>query len=367
MNVNNGSNGHYYHHNGAAAAAADARPNIVFVMADDHASKAISCYGAGINSTPNLDRLAHEGARFDHCYVTNSICTPSRATILCGTHNHVNGVHTLASKIDSNLPNVAKHLQTAGYATAMIGKWHLGEGKAHQPTGFDHWDILPGQGQYFDPLFENRSGIRPVKGYATDIITDMTIDFIRQEQRKDRPKPFFVMCHHKSPHRPWECHPKHESLYKNPVKLPDTFTDDYKNRAKAAAIAKMRVECDMSYKDLGLVQPEGGSEVGELEMPTIPWSTSRKVPMPDDVSQFRLMDADSGEIFTFKNRQELSEFKYQRYMQRYLRTIQSVDDNIGKLLDFLDAEDLADNTLIIYTSDQGFFLGEHGWFDKRFV
>ncbi|GAA5917272.1 hypothetical protein JCM6882_009270 [Rhodosporidiobolus microsporus] len=346
------------------SAPSSPRPNILFIMSDDHASKAISCYGAGINSTPNLDRIASEGARFDHCYVTNSICTPSRATILTGTHNHVNGVHTLDSHIDTNLPNVAKHLRAAGYQTAMVGKWHLGEGKAHQPSGFDYWDIVPGQGQYFDPLFINEGGQYREMGYATDIIANKSMDFIA---KRDKSKPFFVMCHHKAPHRAWECDPKHKHLYKEPVRLPDTFSDDYKNRAKAAAVAKMRVESDMSYQDLGLVQPEGGIEVGELEIPHIWWYSSRKVPMPEDVTKMRLVCKDTNEVFTFKTRQELSEFKYQRYMQRYLRTIQSIDDNTGRMLDFLEEEGVADNTIVIYTSDQGFFLGEHGWFDKRFI
>ncbi|GAA6045541.1 hypothetical protein NBRC10513_007901 [Rhodotorula toruloides] len=344
------------------------RPNIIFIMADDHAAKAISAYGAGINDTPGIDRLAKEGMRYDHCYVTNSICTPSRATILCGTHNHVNGVHTLDSKLDSNLPNVAKHLRSSGYQTAMIGKWHLaGHGrleKAHAPQGFDAWDILPGQGQYFDPMWINSSGPHREMGYVTDITTDKAIDFI---ERRDKNRPFFAMVHHKAPHRPWECHPRHRELYKDEIRIPETYDDDYKNRAKAASLAKMRVEADMSYQDLGLVQPEGGSELGELEIPFIDWFTSRKVPMPDDVSKIRLIDKQTAEVFTFKTREELSKFKYQRYMQRYLRTIQSIDDGVGKLLDYLDMSGLAENTMVIYTSDQGFFLGEHGWFDKRFI
>ncbi|BGP32613.1 hypothetical protein JCM10296v2_004394 [Rhodotorula toruloides] len=329
--------------------------------ADDHAAKSISAYGAGINDTPGIDRLAKEGMRYDHCYVTNSICTPSRATILCGTHNHVNGVHTLDSKLDSNLPNVAKHLRSSGYQTAMIGKWHLaGHGrleKAHSPQSFDEWDILPGQGQYFDPMWINSSGPHREMGYVTDITTDKAIDFI---ERRDKSRPFFAMVHHKAPHQPWECHPRHRELYKDEIRIPETYNDDYKNRAKAASLAEMRVEADISYQDLGLVQPEGGSELGELEIPFINWFTSRKVPMPDDVSKVRLIDKQTAEV-------HLSKFKYQRYMQRYLRTIQSIDDGVGKVLDYLDTNGLAENTMVIYTSDQGFFLGEHGWFDKRFI
>jgi arylsulfatase A-like enzyme len=341
-----------------------AQPNIVFIMADDHASKSISCYGAGINHTPNIDRLASEGMKFNHCYVTNSICTPSRAAILTGTHNHVNGVMTLDSKINKRLPNVAKHLRTGGYQTAMVGKWHLGEGEDHIPTGFDYWSVVPGQGEYFDPEFIGPSGTHIEEGYATDIITDKSLNFIKG---RDKNKPFFLMCHHKAPHRSWECDPKHKNLYKDPVRLPDTFTDDYKNRAKAAAVAKMRVEEDLTYMDLGLAMPDGGRRAVGEKMFQAWWFQDRKIPAPDDVSKLKLIDKDDGTVFTFKTKQELTEFKFQRYMQRYLRTIQSVDDNVGRMLDFLEAEGVADNTMVIYTSDQGFFLGEHGWFDKRFM
>ncbi|KAH6870650.1 alkaline-phosphatase-like protein [Alternaria rosae] len=339
------------------------RPNIIFMMADDHASKSISAYGAGINHTPNLDRIAKEGMLFNHCYVTNSICTPSRAAILTGTHNHVNLVMTLNSEINERLPNVAKALQAGGYQTAMVGKWHLGEGKGHEPTGFDYWSIVPGQGEYYDPMFIEPSGTKRVPGYATDIIAEKSLDFIKN---RDKSRPFFVMCHHKAPHRSWECDPKHKHLYKDPVRLPDTFTDDYKNRARAAKIAKMRIADDITYHDLGLVQPDGGNEVGE-KLIDIYWWNDRKIPNPEDVTKMRLLDKDDGTVFTFKTPAELAEFKYQRYMQRYLRTIQSIDDNTGRMLDYLDAEGLAENTIVIYTSDQGFFLGEHGWFDKRFM
>lgn len=338
-----------------------ARPNIVFIMADDHASKAIGCYGYGINATPNMDRLAREGLRANHCYVTNSICTPSRAAILTGTYNHVNGVMTLADSIDNRLPNVAKHLRQSGYQTAIFGKWHLGEGRAHEPSGFDAWAVVPGQGDYHDPLFHEPGGERRYPGYVTDIITDMSIDWMA---KRDASRPFFLMCHHKAPHRSWEPHPKYRDSYKDPIKLPDTFDDDYKNRAKAASAARMRIADDMTYLDLGLVQPDGGSEVGELLLPSM---NVRKLPKPKDVRSLRLIDKDSGEVFTFQTERAYDEFKFQRYMQRYLRTIASVDESVGRILDFLDANGLGQNTLVIYTSDQGFFLGEHGWFDKRFM
>ena len=348
----------------ASPSQARQQPNIIFIMADDHASKSISCYSAGINHTPNLDRLATEGMKFNHCYVTNSICTPSRAAILTGTHNHVNGVMTLDSKINKHIPNVAKHLRTGGYQTAMVGKWHLGEGKESEPSGFDYWSVVPGQGEYFDPQFIEPDGIKRVLGYATDIITDKSIDWLK---KRNTTQPFFLMCHHKAPHRSWECHPKHKHLYKDAIRLPDTFSDDYKNRAKAAKVAKMRVAEDLTYFDLGLVQPEGfGADVGVKMFDTTEWF-DRKIPAPQDVTKLRLIDKEDGKVFSFKTPAELAEFKFQRYMQRYLRTIQSIDDNTGRLLDFLDVEGLAENTIVIYTSDQGFFLGEHGWFDKRFM
>ena len=337
------------------------QPNIVFIMADDHASKAIGCYGYGINATPNMDRLAREGLRANHCYVTNSICTPSRAAILTGTYNHVNGVMTLADSIDNRLPNVAKHLRHSGYQTAIFGKWHLGEGRPHEPSGFDAWAVVPGQGDYHDPLFHEPGGERRYKGYVTDIITDMSIDWMA---KRDTSRPFFLMCHHKAPHRSWEPHPKYRDSYKDPIKLPDTFDDDYKNRAKAASAARMRIADDMTYLDLGLVQPDGGSEVGELLLASM---NVRKLPKPKDVRSLRLIDKDTGEVFTFASEREYDAFKFQRYMQRYLRTIASVDESVGRILDFLDANGLGQNTLVIYTSDQGFFLGEHGWFDKRFM
>ena len=173
-------------------------PNIIFIMADDHAAKAISAYGEGINKTPNIDRIANEGIRLNHCYVTNSICTPSRAAILTGTYNHVNCVTTLNTPIDNRLPNVAKHLQYGGYQTAIIGKWHLGEGKGHEPTGFDYWSVLPGQGDYFDPQFIEMGREVEEKGYATDIITSKSINWLSSRNKN---QPFFLMCHHKAPHR----------------------------------------------------------------------------------------------------------------------------------------------------------------------
>ena len=336
--------------------------NILFIMADDHAANAIGAYGSGLNETPSIDRLARDGKRLDHCYVTNSICTPSRASILTGTYNHVNGVTTLETLLDNRWPNVAKMLQAGGYATAILGKWHLGEGPRHLPTGFDHWRILRGQGEYFDPELIGPEGSRFVPGYATDLITDLCLDWLKA---RDPDRPFFLMCHHKAPHRSFSPAPRHARLYEGEtIRVPESFGDDYRNRARAAKAATMRVRVDMTYEDLGLAGPEGPSHYWSDE-------TGRpdpaKVPDLADPSGLVLFDRNTGQRFTFAAKDDLDHFKYQRYIKRYLRTVAAIDESVGRLLDWLDENGLARDTLVIYTSDQGFFLGEHGWFDKRFI
>jgi arylsulfatase A-like enzyme len=333
------------------------QPNIIFIMSDDHAANAIGAYGSVINKTPNIDRLATEGMRLDHCYVTNSICTPSRATILTGTHNHINRVTTLHTCLDNRMPNVAKHLQQGGYQTAVVGKWHLGEGPDHCPTGFDHWSVVPGQGDYHNPTFHEMGEVVHEDRYVTDAITDKSLNWLEQ---RDKDKPFFLMCHHKAPHRPWDPKAEHRALYTDDFETPPSFDDDYSNRAQAAQDARMRIASDMTYNDLDLVQlPEdGGTRVS---------GSMRAVPFPDDLEGFALRCAVTGERHTFKTQDELKRFKYNRYIRKYVQTIHSIDENVGRLLDYLDDQGLAQNTIVIYTSDQGFYLGEHGWFDKRFI
>ena len=292
-------------------------------MTDDHAAHAMSCYGSRINATPNLDRIADGGMRFDNCFCTNSICTPSRAVILTGQYSHVNGVTTLDSKLDGRRENVAKILQRDGYQTAMIGKWHMGHGGLHDPTGFDYWIVLPGQGLYHDPVMDEMGDEKVIPGYATDIITDISLDWLRDRNPE---RPFFLMCHHKAPHRPWEPDDKHADLYEDiDIPEPVTFDDDYSERAAAAAAATMRIDRDLNATDLKQPVPAGLTPEAEKS------------------------------------------WKYQRYIKDYLRCVASVDDNVGRLLDYLDEEGLAENTIVIYTSDQGFFLGDHGWYDKRFM
>jgi arylsulfatase A-like enzyme len=300
------------------------RPNILFIMSDDHAAHAMSCYGSRINQTPNLDRIAQEGMRFDNCFCTNSLCEPSRAGILTGTYNHVNGVTTIGAHLDNRLENVAKILQRDGYQTAIVGKWHLGQGAEHWPTGFDYWNILQGQGPYFDPEMVCNGEKVQYSGYTTDLITDLSLDWLKE---RDPERPFFLMYHHKAPHRHWEPDDKHAQLYEDvDILEPPTFDDDYSHRANAAREARMRVADDLTELDLKQPVPEGLTAAQEKS------------------------------------------WKYQRYIKDYLRCVASIDDNVGRVLDYLEEEDgVVENTIVIYTSDQGFFLGDHGWYDKRFM
>src|SRR2546423_3509862 len=232
----------------AAELAKPVRPNILFIMTDDHAAHAMSCYGSVVNQTPNMDRIAKEGVRFERCFVVNSICTPSRASILTGKYSHLNGVPVF-NRFDGSQPTVAKYLQAAGYYTGMFGKWHLGS----DPTGFDRWMVLPGQGVYHDPAFLTPTGRVVIKGYASDVITDLSMEFL-----KDRPKdkPFFLMYHHKAPHRPWEPDAKHKAMFANKViPEPPTLRDDYATRTDALHENQQRVFDDLTRRDLKLTPP----------------------------------------------------------------------------------------------------------------
>ena len=322
------------------------RPNIIFIMTDDHAAHAIGAYGSRVNKTPHLDRLAREGALLTGVFATNAICTPSRAAILTGQYSHINGV-TMFNRFDSSRMTVARLLQQGGYYTAMVGKWHLGS----DPAGFDHWEILPGQGAYRDPLFYTATGEKTYTGrYATDVITDLAVEFI---ERRPRDKPFFLMMHHKAPHRPWEPTAEHAAHFASErIPEPVTFWDSYATRTDALHENQQRVADDLTNRDLKLPRPEGLT--GEA---LTAWLTTK----PDSVTVAR-----DGKSVTLTG-EALARWKYQRYMQDYLATVQSVDDSVGRVLDVLDRSGLARNTLVIYTSDQGFFLGDHGLFDKRFM
>jgi arylsulfatase A-like enzyme len=330
---------------GARVVGAD-RPNVIFIMSDDHAAHAIGAYGSRVNHTPNLDRLAHEGALLRNVFATNSICTPSRAAILTGQYSHINGV-TVFNRFDSTRMTVARLLQQGGYYTAMIGKWHLGS----DPVGFDRWEILPGQGVYESPEFYTATGETTYKGrYVTDVITDLAIDVL---DKRPRDKPFFLMVHHKAPHRPWEPDAAHGAHFAD-LRIPEpvTFWDSYATRTDALHENQQRVAADLTRRDLKLPPPPGlaGAELTA-------WLATK----PDTVTVVR-----DGKTVTLTG-EALTRWKYQRYMQDYLATVQSVDDNVGRLLGFLDQKGLSKNTIVVYTSDQGFFLGDHGLFDKRFM
>ncbi len=299
-------------------------PNLLFIMSDDHAAHAISAYGSKINQTPNLDRIATGGVRMDSAFCTNSICAPSRAAILTGTYNHVNGVTTLDTPLDNTHWTFINALRSQGWQTALFGKWHLGHTPNSQPDMFERWRVLPGQGHYHNPVFvDSELGVDEVGGYVTDIITDDCLEWLGNRNRET---PFALFCHHKAPHRHWEPDAKHFSMYEDiEIPYPDTFNDDLKGRAEVIQAVKMRMLDLDPVMDLKATVPKGLSLDEEIN------------------------------------------WRYQRYIKDYLRVVASIDDNVGRLLDYLDEQGLSENTIVVYTSDQGFFLGDHGWFDKRLM
>ncbi|MBP7053078.1 MAG: sulfatase [Phycisphaerae bacterium] len=325
------------------ASGATGRPNILFIMTDDHASHAMSCYGSKINKTPNLDRIANEGMRFTNSFCTNSICAPCRAVILTGKYSHLNGLIDNSVTFDGSQQTFPKLLQEAGYETAIIGKWHL----KSDPTGFDYWNILPGQGVYYNPVTIEMGRQKKHEGYVTDILTDYAIDWMKG--RKEG-KPFCLMFHHKAPHREWEPGPKYLTLYDD-VEIPEpaTLFDDNAGRGRAAKEQDMTIEKTLTKRDVKLVTP------GRLT--------------PEQQAKWDAAYGPKIKAFEEANLQgkDLVRWKYQRYIKDYLRCIASVDESVGKVLDYLDQSGLARNTVVIYTSDQGFYLGDHGWFDKRFM
>ena len=344
-----------------------ARPNIIFIMSDDHAYQAIGAYGSVLNETPNIDRLADEGMRFDRAYVSNSICSPSRAVILTGKHSHLNGVRNNLDQFDDQQQTFPKLLQQAGYQTAIVGKWHL----KTVPTGFDYWRVLPGQGHYYQPEFRTPDGTVTLQGYVTDLITDGAVDWL--ESGRDPSQPFMLMVQNKAPHREWLPAQHHLQDFKD-VQLPepDTLLDDYAGRGTAAATAEMRIADHMGLANDTKINPDLVTELGYEEF--LDWYGNNYTR-----SQARLTDEEKAnwdEVYGPINEQfkkaglrgdALTRWKFQRYMQDYLASINSVDENIGRLLDYLDESGLGRSTVVVYTSDQGFYLGEHGWFDKRFM
>jgi arylsulfatase A-like enzyme len=303
-------------------AGGDKRPNLLFIMSDDHTAQALGAYGSTINATPNIDRLADGGMRFDNCFCTNSICAPSRAVILTGKYSHLNGLLDNRTRFDGDQVTFPKLLQEAGYRTAIVGKWHL----QSDPTGFDEWNVLPGQGAYHDPVMIHNGERTRHTGYVTEVITEQALNWL---DSTDRARPFCLMLHHKAPHANWEASEEYGGLFAGrDIPKPETFDDDYATRT--AQIRNHRLK------------------VGPLQ-----WELhfeKRFGPIPEMISE-----------------QEVREWVYQRYIKDYLRCVASVDESVGRVLDYLDVNDLKDNTVVVYTSDQGFFLGEHGLYDKRFM
>jgi arylsulfatase A-like enzyme len=320
-------------------------PNILFIFADDHTTQALSAYGHPLRlvETPNMDRLAKQGMLFQRCLVPNSICGPSRAVILTGKYSHLNGFYRNGNRFDGSQQTFPKLLQQAGYQTAVIGKWHL----ATDPTGFDHWHILPGQGIYYNPPMIRDGQQVKHEGYTTDLIADFSIEWLKQ---RDPSKPFLLMSQHKAPHREWA--PALKYLGWNGDREfpePETLFDDYSGRGRAEREQDMTLAKTFNATDAKLVAP--------------PYLTAEQREVWDAYYEPR------NEAFRQANLtgKDLIRWRYQRYMHDYLGTILSVDEAVGRLLQFLDDEGLADNTIVVYSSDQGFYLGEHGWFDKRWI
>lgn len=327
-------------------ASAQERPNILFIFTDDHAYQSIGAYGSRLNETPNIDRIAREGMVFNRCYVTNSICGPMRAVIQTGKYSHLNGFVRNGNKFDGTQQTFPKLLQSSGYETAVVGKWHLGTHMA--PQGFDYSEVLIGQGPYYNPPMLKNGERTKHTGYTTDIITDLAIDWLKQ--KRDPHKPFMLMYQHKAPHRNWQPGPKHLTMYDDiTLPEPESLFDQYENRAAPAREQDMTIEKTMTDHDLKLVPPRNLTP-SQLET----WNAAYE-PKNKAFREANLTGKD------------LVRWKYQRYVKDYLRCVASVDDNVGRMLDYLDESGLAKNTIVIYCSDQGFYLGEHGWFDKRWM
>ena len=356
------------------------KPNILFIMSDDHAYQAISAYDDKLIQTPNIDRIANEGILFNNACVTNSICAPSRAVILTGKHSHINGKIDNHAKFDDSQTTFPQIFQKAGYQTAMYGKLHFG----NNPKGFDDFLILPGQGNYINPKFLGKEKDTIIEGYVTDIITDLTLNWFKN--KRDTNKPFLMMYLHKAPHRPWWPRTdKFAEFYDKKFPEPKTLFDDYSGMGTAAKTAEMNILSHMQYMHDSKVYPSTIKEMKEVK-PDIEYVDGKGTlmrPIPErfygpygrankkQKEKYDVILNKISEDFRLNwpkmNEKEKMKWKYQRYMQDYLATISSVDDNVGRVLDYLEESGLDKNTIVVYTSDQGFYLGEHGWFDKRFI
>lgn len=351
------------------AAAATQRPNIVYIMCDDHAFQCISAYGSPISKlapTPNIDRIAQRGMRFDRAFVENSLSTPSRACLMTGLYSNQNGQRQLGEGIDTTRTFFTEQLQQAGYQTAVVGKWHMG----CDPKGFDYYHIYNDQGQYYNPQYRgtDTDGKYIVEeGYSTDLTTDHALSFI---EHRDTSKPFCLLLHHKAPHRNWLANTKYFGMYDNVTfPMPETFYDDYETRGSAVRTQKMSVTKDMRW--------EQDFKVPEMLDTANADSWDSYMSLMNEVNRMNPEQRIAwGKYYFPRNRRllearltgkELDEWKYQNYIRDYMSVIKSVDESVGRVLDYLDSHGLTDNTIIVYTSDQGFYMGEHGWFDKRFM
>ena len=343
-----------------AQEGAPRRPNIIWIYSDDHAVNDVSAYGgrlAEVAPTPNIDRIAREGALFRNNFVANSICGPCRATVLTGLHSHLNGFRQNGDTFDGSQQTFPKLLQEHGYQTALFGKWHL----ASEPTGFDVWDVLPGQGHYYNPAFRDPNGMRQVDGYVSDVITDYSLDWL--ESQRDPEQPFLLMVQHKAPHREWEPGPDHLTLFDD-VEIPEPHNlfDDYSGRGTAAR------EQDMTIAETMRLGPDL-KVWSEEEIGTPVWERTYGRMTEAQRAAWDAAYNPKNEAFLAANLEGKEEvrWRYQRYLKDYLRCIRSIDDNVGRILEYLDESGLAENTVVFYSSDQSFYLGEHGWFDKRFI
>lgn len=335
------------------------QPNILFITSDDHALQSISAYGSKINKTPNIDRIADEGMRFNNCLCTNSICAPSRASILTGKYSHKNGMLDNKLEFDGSQETFPKMLQRSGYQSAVVGKWHL----KSEPTGFDYWNIFPGQGKYYNPDFIEMGSKKRHHGYATDIVTDLALDWL---ERRKKQKQFCLVLQYNAPHRNWMPAEKYLTKYDDiEIPLPETFWDDYSTRSDAAREAEMRIADHLFYGlDLKLDPKLDKDE----NMRALWYRIYNRMDEKQKKAWNTAYGPKNEEFYKADLKgKELIKWKYERFIKDYLRCVDSVDENIGRVLDHLDKNGLAKNTIIVYASDQGFYLGEHGWFDKRFM
>ncbi|MCH2213209.1 MAG: sulfatase [Fuerstiella sp.] len=349
----------------SSALAAD-RPNIVFIFTDDHAPHAIGAYNGWlkkVNPTPNIDRLASQGMLFQNSFCTNSICGPSRAVIQTGKHSHLNGFMRNGNRFDGDQQTFPKLLRKAGYRTAITGKWHLGT----DPQGFDYWKILPGQGAYYNPVFRSPSGIETIEGHCTDIVTDLALAWLEEQVNSDQP--FMLMCQHKAPHRPWMPALRHLKLYDDiDIPEPATLFDDYEDNASPLRYHEMGID-----RHLDLISDCFGPELqnrtqNNKSKDLSGIQTLRKMTLAQRSNWDAAFDPKNNELRKLSlSGREFVRWKYHRYIRNYLRCIKGIDESVGRLMNFLSAKGLDQNTIVIYSSDQGFFLGDHGLFDKRWM